>query len=1198
MSSFDRLNGYLRQLEQRLRWSAVGRGAALLSVAALLVTVLLVLIVNSFAFSPGSLLWARMALFVAVALALAFGIVLPLLRLNRHFAAKRAESKFPEFEQRLVTVAERMEKDGASDPFVQLLAADTVRIAEQAVPERVAGKAWAVGGLSAAAAGIGGLLWLILAGPGFLGHGASLLWGGTPKSGAASFYSIVVQPGDQKVRRGSDQLISASLIGFHARGARLYARYEGTSKWEEVQMEPQPGSSAFEFLFAGLSQTVEYYVEAGSVRSEKHTLTVVDLPAVRKIRVTYNFPKWTGLKNVVEDPGGDLRAVEGTEAEVEIETDKELPKGVLVIDGETRIPLERKQDSWVVGRIKIEKSGMYHIAAIEGDETVRISEDFFIEARPESGPSVKIRRPGRDARVLPVEEVTIEVEAEDDFGLEEVTLKYSVNGGEEKSVPLLKGRGAKESFGEAVIALEDYKLSPGDVVSFYAIARDARTTSRTDMYFIEAQPYEREVTQSQQMGGGAGGGMSAPERISDRQKEIIAATFNQLRNGARKNQGAEEDAKFLADVQGKLRDQAKSLAQRMRSRELSRENQEFQQFSKSMEAAAEAMGEAVEQLRGIRWKDALPPEQRALQHLLRAEATFRQIQVAFGARGGGGGGGGAGRDLESLFDLELDTEKNQYETGQSVQSASQQAREVDEALKRLEELARRQQQLSSAQNRPQQSFQQRWQQEMLRREAEELRRRMEQLARGDTQGQQSGQQGQSGQQSGQSGQQAQGRPDTQRRLGAMSGRGAIDPRVEKAIERLRQATEDMRRATQPDGANTAEGRRAAERLQEARELLSGLRQQEAKDRVEDLKQRAESLANQQRDFEQRLRQTYGGQRGQGMTLGQTRRDVEKLAAEKQQMLQELQRLERDLQSAAREMQGSQREAAAKLRDALSELQENELPLRMKFGAEWIRRGYAAAILDRETPVTQGLERVAEQVRQAQGAMGNQSGKSGQTESALERVERLRNQLQQMADASRRGQERGQGQQSGQGQQGQQQGREGAQGQQSGHGQQGSPGQQPGQDANGQGGINWNGGGRAGGGSYAAMNTGDRQYNGLIRAPRAATAEEVERAWREGMRELSGLRQSLADNPEAAEDVQDLIRQMQRLDPKRFPGNPELVQRLISQILPSLEQLELQLRRQAENGQSGQVRSGLVDRVPTGYADAVAEYFRRLSKGQN
>ena len=77
--------------------------------------------------------------------------------------------------------------------------------------------------------------------------------------------------------------------------------------------------------------------------------------------------------------------------------------------------------------------------------------------------------------------------------------------------------------------------------------------------------------------------------------------------------------------------------------------------------------EGVLTLLARKWRDAIPNEQKALQHLLRAEATFRQIQVAFGSRGGGGGGG-AGRDLASLFDLELDTAKNQYETQQSASS--------------------------------------------------------------------------------------------------------------------------------------------------------------------------------------------------------------------------------------------------------------------------------------------------------------------------------------------------------------------------------------------------------------------------------------------------------------------------------------------------------------------------------------------------
>src|SRR5205823_7272736 len=151
---------------------------------------------------------------------------------------------------------------------------------------------------------------------------------------------------------------------------------------------------------------------------------------------------------------------------------------------------------------------------------------------------------------------------------------------------------------------------------------------------------------------------------------------------------------------------------------------------------AAAMAPASEKLQRQKWSDAIPDEQKALQHLLRAEATFRKIEVAFGSRGGGGGGGGgAGRDLASLFDLELDTEKNQYETGQTAATASQRSQEIDRALQKLEELARRQQELAEQQrNASGRGLEQRWQQERLRREAEQLQREMEQLTRGNQQG--------------------------------------------------------------------------------------------------------------------------------------------------------------------------------------------------------------------------------------------------------------------------------------------------------------------------------------------------------------------------------------------------------------------------------------------------------------------------------
>src|SRR5208283_502038 len=128
---------------------------------------------------------------------------------------------------------------------------------------------------------------------------------------------------------------------------------------------------------------------------------------------------------------------------------------------------------------------------------------------------------------------------------------------------------------------------------------------------------------------------------------------------------------------------------------------------------------ASDKLKVAKWQDAVAPEQEALRYLLRSEATFRDIQVAFGQRGGGGGGGGGGgngaaRDLQGLFDLELDTEKNQYEGARQSQSqsADQQQKNIDDALERLKQLAKRQQELADQQQHQsqQQTTQQRWEQ--------------------------------------------------------------------------------------------------------------------------------------------------------------------------------------------------------------------------------------------------------------------------------------------------------------------------------------------------------------------------------------------------------------------------------------------------------------------------------------------------------
>jgi len=1177
MTARDQLNAYIKQLERRLRLRAILQGAAILAASALVTTIVLVLITNPLAFSSASLTGARAILFVILACGIAFGLAFPLLRLNRRRAAAKAEAVFPEFQQRLVTVAESDVHD--REPFAELLAADTLAMAGKTQPKQLFPTNKLLASLGIALGSLGGLIWMILAGPGFLGYGAALLWAGD--AGAAPLYDIHVTPGDVTVRRNADQLVTAAIRGMQTNGVRIYARYESASKWEQLPMQPQQGTSGFQFLFAGIPEGVEYYVEAGPLHSRHFNIRVTDLPVVKQVRVTYNFPSWTGVQPAVEEGGGDLRAIEGTDANLEIMTDRPLPGGLLVLDDDHQISLSSAGSNLYKGTIRMDKDGTYHIAALDQGQPVRISEDFFIEADKATPPNVVIARPGGDYRASPIEEVTVAAKADDQFGLSNFDLHYSVNGGAEQTINLMKQKGQKTADGSTTIELENFKVVPGDIVSVYATAKDPHAESRTDMFFIQAEPFEREYSQSQQSGGGggAGGGGNAPDEISQRQKEIIGSTWKELGGKDSSAQKAAEDSKFLSGVQSKLRDQAVSLAARLQMRDLTTQNDEFTSFQNNMNAAAAAMGPASQKLQQQKWKEALPDEQKALQYLLRAEATFRQIQVAFGNQGGGGGGGGsAGRDLASLFDLELDTQKNQYETAQTAESAGQRAEEIDEALRKLDELARRQEQLAAQNNG--QTPEQRWQQEMLRRDAEELQRQIERLSRNSQSANSQGGQSQS---------QSQGSEGSPSSSGSSNSSNSQDSRVQQALNQLRQANEAMQRASSSP-QDKADARRAASQLREATNLLGGAQHQQNSGRIDALAGEANRLAKEQRDQADRIHAMSRGGSSSGPDGNED--SSSKLADDRQKLADDLAQLEKQMREAVRDLSSTDRDAASKLRDGLRETDQSDLDTRMQRSADWLRRGINPDRNGSESQIGSDLQKLSQQVQGAQQTLG--AGQQQGAQSALDQVENLRNRLEAIdrnsGNPNAPGNSPGKQQAGGAGNASGKQQAGGTSGQQPGQQQAGSPGN-VGDFVNGGGGY------RDGGPVYGGMNTGNNSPLPQPSSPGPAptTPERLYQDYQNSIAQMDKLRQAVQDDPEALRQVQALILEMQRLDPRRFPGNPAIIEQLHSQVLSDVDKLELQLRRDSDGKQSGQVRGSESLPAPPGYEDAVAEYFRRLSK---
>jgi hypothetical protein len=533
------------------------------------------------------------------------------------------------------------------------------------------------------------------------------------------------------------------------------------------------------------------------------------------------------------------------------------------------------------------------------------------------------------------------------------------------------------------------------------------------------------------------------------------------------------------------------------------------------------MRPASEKLAAQSWKAAVPDEQKALQFLLRAEATFRQIQVAFNSAAGTGRPNSAGRDLASLFDLELDTQKNQYESAQQAATPEQRAAQVDAALKKLDELARRQSSLADQNRQQSQSAEERWQQEMLRRKLQELEQQVQQLARNG------------GQQQGGAAGQGQGQSQSQQK-------------AREALNRLRQAQENMRRASEENNPDAA--RQAAQQVREAMNLLSGMQNQDAGRQIDDLAHEGERLAQEERQQAGRMSSLTGP----AWPGSRARAQVESLINDRQKLADDLAKLQGQMRVAERAALEHNKNAARKLHEALGDLDQADTETQMQRTADRLRRGYGPLNEGPEEEIAQSLQHLNEQLGQARQAMA--AGGSGQrppNADALDAAERLRGRLAALDEGMRRA------------------------GEAAGRGTQQGP-------VNGA----WN---RGGNGPLATP----VPPEGSQALPRSLPDPEA--VFRQASRDLEQLRHAVQDDPEARRQAEELVRSMRDLDPKRFPGNPAMVDEMTARIRAGVDRLELQLQHESADNQPGQVRSDSAAPVPDGYQSQVADYYRRLSK---
>ena len=799
-------------------------------------------------------------------------------------------------------------------------------------------------------------LTLVTIGTGWLQAGATLWVAAFPDS-----IGIQVLSGNVRVAAGQPLRLSAAVTGRSARLLSVVPSLEVTANGAQRTVPMTAGGGEFSYSFESVDRSFQYRVVAGRAASGAFSVTALSPPKVQSIDVSYTYPSFTKLPPREDKDGGDVHAPAGTRVRLQIHADKPLAGGELRLAGAPPVKLTTDNSSGSA-EIVLAKDDAYRVRLADRDGLASNGDiEYFIRVMDDRPPAVHIVRPNGDQGITPLEEVTIEARADDDYGIAQLDLVYAVAGRPAKTVPFTRLSGtAVARVGAHLLAAEDLQVQPGDVITCYATARDVArakpsSEAKSDMFFLEVKPFTEEFVQAQSQAMGGGGAQSAQlEALIAAQKEIINATWNLERRSTAGR--SPDDIKAVGDAQAELKARAERIAGGARrggrgffpqqilqppprsSRELGRN---------PVAEAVAAMGRAVEQLHGTKTADALPHEMAALQGLLQAQAEVRRREVMQqSASAGGGGTSRTDRDLSALFDRELQRQqRTNYETPRPTADTPE--GNDDELLDRIRELAGRQEELARRQRELAQAG---LDGEALNRQLERLSREQQELR-----------------------QQADALQKQQQAAGA-AGRGSSsgsrdNSSMQRAAEQMRNAANEMQR--QNAGGAAASAEQAAQALRQLEQQMRGSSASARQRTAGELQLEAQQIAEAQRRLSSEMSRLEKDRNGSGAAAADAAR---RLAGEKERLADRVDALERSAREAQRSSPGQE---GAKFADAARQLQEQKIGSRMRESAQQLR-GPSPGDAGRAGQENKGQE------KNAGGAAGNAAAEQ-QLARALEAV---------------------------------------------------------------------------------------------------------------------------------------------------------------------------------------------------------------------
>jgi hypothetical protein len=362
---------------------------------------------------------------------------------------------------------------------------------------------------------------------------------GAPGIGALLGEEVTVTPGDVQVERGTGLVIAARFGGVPPAEAALVLN-SVSNKESRIPMARRLADPIFGASIREVSEAGVYHIEYGKKRTRDYKIAVFEFPALVRADARLRYPAYTGLTNRTIPDTLRVSAVEGSWLGYTLQLNKPVARARWVGKEHSLALTAHSNAVAVLPDFLLTTNARYSLELTDAEgRTNKFPTDFVLQALTNQRPEVKLVFPRGDPRVSRLQELQLQAEASDDFGLLKYGVGFQVAGQEPQFVELGHSAPArtKQQF-DSLISMEKLGVDVDQTVTYFAWADDygadgqARRTF-SDIFFADVRPFE-EVFRPDQSGGGEGGeqnggqGGSGNERVrlADLEKQILVATWN------------------------------------------------------------------------------------------------------------------------------------------------------------------------------------------------------------------------------------------------------------------------------------------------------------------------------------------------------------------------------------------------------------------------------------------------------------------------------------------------------------------------------------------------------------------------------------------------------------------------------------------------------------------------------------------------